>query len=90
MDKEKMMAEISAGVGRLIDWHTSQINEDESKYERLYKDAINEIDDEIKSSKELIKDFDKNNLSINMAEQEGFLRALIFMKDLFEEKENYE
>ena len=90
MDKEKMIAEITAGIERIIDWNVKQINEDNSRYERLYKSCIEDINIEIKSSKESIKYFNDNELSFNKIEQEGFLRGLIYIRDLFKENEGYE
>ena len=90
MDKEKIIAEITAGIERIIDWNIKQINEGDSKYERLYKSCIKDIEIEIKASKEIIKDFNDNELSFNKIEQEGFLRGLIYIRDLFKENEGYE
>ena len=90
MDKEKMIAEITADIEKIIKWQVSLNDRDDSKYERLYKSCIKDIEIEIKSSKEIIKDFNDNELSFNKIEQEGFLRGLIYIRDLFKENEGYE
>lgn len=90
MDKEKMIAEISADIEGIIRWQVKQGINDDSKYERLYKSCIQDIENEIKSSKEIIKNFSENELSFNKIEQEGFLRGLIYIRDLFKENESYE
>ena len=90
MDKDKMIAEITADIEKIIKWQVSLNDRDDSKYERLYKSCIKDIEIEIKSSKEIIKDFNDNELSFNKIEQEGFLRGLIYIRDLFKENEGYE
>ncbi len=90
MDKDKMIAEITADIEKIIKWQVSLNDRDDSKYERLYKSCIKDIEIEIKSSKEIIKDFNDNELSFNKIEQEGFLRGLIYIRDLFKENESYE
>lgn len=48
----------------------------DSKYKNLYKDCMNDLNQEIENTAELIIDYKENKLPISAVEAEGYLRGI--------------
>ena len=77
------MKELTKKLQELIDNEAAKVVESNTKYERLFKSIIEELENEINEWKEIKKDYTEGNLTINSIEAEGYIRALITMKNRF-------
>ena len=75
--------EITKQITKLINDNVSKITNDDNKWKNHYEIVMSELEDEIKNTEELIGDFTESKLSINLIEQEGYLRCLRTMYNRF-------
>ena len=81
--------EIAKQIAELINNKVSQLKRDDEKWKTHYNDVMEELESEIKSTEEFIKDFSESKLTINAIEQEGYLRGLKTMVNRFRSDEFY-
>ena len=82
--KKVNVTQIAKDIESLIKQQVNELTyDDNAKWKDKYNNAIAELDYEIENAKSLIEDYSKNELKINSVEQEGFLRALITMRNVF-------
>lgn len=77
------MKGLTKKLQELIDNEAAKVVESNTKYERLWKSIIEELENEINEWKEIKKDYTEGSLTINSIEAEGYIRALITMKNRF-------
>jgi hypothetical protein len=83
------MEELTKKLQELIDSEVSKVAESNTKYERLWKSMVEELEVEINNWQEIKKDYTEGNLTINSIEAEGYIRALTTMKNRFIDYEKY-
>ena len=83
--REVNLQSITRDIGSYIHSKVIDITKDDNKWKEYYDSIIEQLKSEIHQTKEVIADYNDNNLSINRIEQEGYLRALITMVNQFEQ-----
>jgi hypothetical protein len=81
--------QIAKQIKDLIDRNISNIKHDDEKWKEHYQMIVEDLESEIKMTEELIEDFTESKLSINLIEQEGYLRCLKTMVNRFRDWEGY-
>ena len=82
--KKVNTTQIAKDIETLIIQQVKDLTYDDNvKWKDKYNNAIEELNYEIKNTKELIDDYANEGLKINAVEQEGYLRALVTMKNMF-------
>ncbi len=79
---------IADELQKLIDSHVSKSTappEDVAIFKMNYEDALCTLNSEISDSREALKDIKEENLKINSVEQEGFLRGLIYAREVLKD-----
>jgi uncharacterized membrane protein YgaE (UPF0421/DUF939 family) len=84
------LKEIAKKVQTLIDFEVSNIERTENKWKNQYESVMSELENELKYTNETIEDFQENNLTFNIIEQEGYKRCLRTMINRFHYFEKYE
>ena len=79
--------EVARQITELINKNVNQLKNDDQKWKNQYDSVLEELESEIKSTEELIEDFTESKLSINLIEQEGYLRCLRTMVNRFRDWE---
>lgn len=75
--------DLAKQLAELIRKKVSQLGKDDIKWKQHYEYVMYGLEEEIKNTEDLIKDFSESKLSINAIEQEGYLRALKTMVNRF-------
>jgi uncharacterized membrane protein YgaE (UPF0421/DUF939 family) len=81
--------EIAKQIAELINKNVNQLKHDDEKWKNQYDSVLQELESEIKSTEELLEDFTESKLSINLIEQEGYLRCLRTMVNRFRDWERW-
>ena len=81
--------QIAKQIKDLIDRNVNTIKHDDEKWKEHYQMIVEDLEGEIKMTEELIEDFTESKLSINLIEQEGYLRCLRTMVNRFRDWEGY-
>ena len=79
--------EIAKQIAELINKNVNQLKHDDEKWKNQYDSVLEELETEIKLTEELLEDFTESKLSINLIEQEGYLRCLRTMVNRFRDWE---
>jgi septation ring formation regulator EzrA len=89
--KETELKELSATIQNIINREVAdKLNSTiTNNYKDAYKDAISVIEEHINNYKESIEDFTETNLTVNMIESEGGLRALLTVLNQIKYHEKY-
>ena len=83
--REVNLQTITRDISSYIHSKVIDITKDDNKWKEYYDSIIEQLKSEIHQTKEVIADYNDNNLTINRIEQEGYLRALITMVNQFEQ-----
>lgn len=83
--KKVNLEDISRDIASYIDNKVAYIRYDDNKWKSGYEDGVDEIESEIARTRELIKDYSDEKLTINSIEAEGYLRGLITMLNIFKQ-----
>jgi hypothetical protein len=86
---EMTIEQIAKQIKDLIDRNVSNTKHDDEKWKEHYQMIVEDLEGEIKITEELIEDFTESKLSINLIEQEGYLRCLRTMVNRFRGWEVY-
>lgn len=81
--------EIAKQITDLINKNVERLNHNDKKYKNLYESIMEDLENEIRCTEELIEDFTESKLTINKIEQEGYLRCLKTMVNRFRDLEKY-
>jgi uncharacterized membrane protein YgaE (UPF0421/DUF939 family) len=81
--------EIAKQIVELINKNVNQLKHEDEKWKNQYDSVLQELESEIKSTEELLEDFTESKLSINLIEQEGYLRCLRTMVNRFRDWERW-
>ena len=81
--------EVARQITELINKNVNQLKNDDQKWKNQYDAVLEDLESEIKSTEELIEDFTESKLSINIIEQEGYLRCLKTMVNRFRDLERW-
>ena len=81
--------EVARQITELINKNVNQLKNDDQKWKNQYDAVLEDLESEIKSTEELIEDFTESKLSINIIEQEGYLRCLKTMVNRFRDWERW-
>ena len=81
--------EVARQITELINKNVNQLKNDDQKWKNQYDAVLEDLESEIKSTEELIEDFTESKLSINIFEQEGYLRCLKTMVNRFRDLERW-
>jgi CRISPR/Cas system CMR-associated protein Cmr5 small subunit len=79
--------EIARQIAELINKNVNDLKQDDEKWKNQYDSVLQELESEIKLTEELLEDFTESKLSINLIEQEGYLRCLRTMVNRFRDWE---
>jgi CRISPR/Cas system CMR-associated protein Cmr5 small subunit len=79
--------EIARQIAELINKKVNDLKQDDEKWKNQYDSVLQELESEIKLTEELLEDFTESKLSINLIEQEGYLRCLRTMVNRFRDWE---
>jgi hypothetical protein len=79
--------EIARQIAELINKNVNTLKQDDEKWKYQYDCVLQELESEIKLTEELLEDFTESKLSINLIEQEGYLRCLRTMVNRFRDWE---
>ena len=79
--------EIAKQITDLINKNVERLNHNDKKYNNLYELIMEDLENEIRCTEELIEDFTESKLTINKIEQEGYLRCLKTMVNRFRDLE---
>jgi len=82
MDK-KLIKNISQKVIDIINHEVSNQTNNGWLWKDRYESAMRELETEIEDTRNIIKDYTEQNLTFNKIENEGYLRGLITMTNLF-------
>jgi hypothetical protein len=83
------ISDIAKEIKHLIDQNVSKIKHDDQKWKNHYDSVMEELESEIETAEVVIEDFKESKLSINLIEQEGYLRCLRTMVNRFRHYENH-
>ena len=86
--KQEEIQKIAEEVFELVVRNTQEKVVNDNKYQSHYLEIMGELDIEIESTKEWLKDLKEDNLTIGAIELEGYLRALLFMTRRFKDWES--
>lgn len=75
--------EVAKQITELINKNINQLKSDDEKWKNQYESVMSDLEMEIKNTEEIIEDFKESKLSINVIEQEGYLRCLKTMINRF-------
>jgi hypothetical protein len=78
------LEDITRAIASYIENKVSNITHDDTKWKEHYISVIEELKSEIENTKDAIKDYSDDNLTVNRIEMEGYLRGLITMTNQFE------
>jgi CRISPR/Cas system CMR-associated protein Cmr5 small subunit len=81
--------EIAREISELINKKVNDLKQDDEKWKNQYDSVLQELESEIKLTEELLEDFTESKLSINLIEQEGYLRCLRTMVNRFRDWERW-
>ena len=81
--------EIARQIAELINKNVNDLKQDDEKWKNQYDSVLQELESEIKLTEELLEDFTESKLSINLIEQEGYLRCLRTMVNRFRDWERW-
>ena len=84
MKKKVKLEDITRDIASYIENKVNDVNNDDQKWKDNYDSVIEELKSEIVRTKEAIKEYDEDNLTVNRIETEGYLRGLITMVNHFE------
>lgn len=79
--------EVANKLTELINKLVYDLQHDDQKWKDQYEEVMEELETEIRIAKEVILDFNEENLTLNKIEQEGYLRCLITMVNRFKDWE---
>lgn len=82
--KKVELNDIAKDIASYIENKVSNITYDDQKWKEHYDSVVEELKNEIERTKEVIKDYSEDNLTVNRIELEGYLRGLITMTNQFE------
>ena len=71
-------------IASYIESRVANIIHDDHIWKEYYESIINELKSEVESTKDIIKDYAEESLTVNRIEMEGYLRGLITMIDRFD------
>jgi len=83
------ISDIAKEIKHLIDQNVSKIKHDDQKWKNHYDSVMEELESEIETAEVVIEDFKESKLSINLIEQEGYLRCLRTMVNRFRHYEHH-
>ena len=75
--------EVAKQITELINKNVNQLKHDDEKWKNQYESVMSELESEIRNTEEIIEDFKESKLSVNVIEQEGYLRCLKTMLIVF-------
>ena len=81
--------EVAKQITELINKNVNQLKNDDEKWKNQYESVMSELESEIRNTEEIIEDFKESKLSVNVIEQEGFLRCLKTMVNRFRDWERW-
>jgi CRISPR/Cas system CMR-associated protein Cmr5 small subunit len=81
--------EIAREIAELINKKVNDLKQYDEKWKNQYDSVLQELESEIKLTEELLEDFTESKLSINLIEQEGYLRCLRTMVNRFRDWERW-
>lgn len=81
--------EIAKQIAALINENVSKLKSNDEKWKTQYDAVMIELESEINKTEELMEDFTESKLSINLIEQEGYLRCLKTMVNRFRDFEKW-
>ena len=89
MKKNVNLEDITRDISHYIETKVNDINHDDQKWKNYYDSIIVELESEMVRTKEVIKEYSDDNLTVNRIEMEGYLRGLITMLNQFERYLSY-
>lgn len=89
MKKKVNLEDITRDIAHYIETKVNDINHDDQKWKNYYDSIIVELESEMDRTKEAIKEYSEDNLTVNRIEMEGYLRGLITMLNHFERYLSY-
>ena len=89
MKKKVKLEDITRDIALYIENKVNDVNNDDQKWKEYYDSVIEELESEIVRTKEAIKEYSEDNLTVNRIEMEGYLRGLITMLNQFERWMSY-
>lgn len=89
MKKKVKLEDITRDIALYIENKVNDINSDDQKWKNYYDSIIVELESEIVRTKEAIKEYSEDNLTVNRIEMEGYLRGMITMLNQFERWVSY-
>lgn len=81
--------EVAKQIAELINKNVNQLKHDDEKWKNQYESVMLELESEIRNTEEIIEDFKESKLSVNVIEQEGYLRCLKTMVNRFRDWERW-
>jgi gas vesicle protein len=82
--KKVKLEDITRDIASYIEKKVGNITYNDQKWKEHYDSVTEELKSEIERTKEAIKEYAEDNLTVNRIEMEGYLRGLITMTNQFE------
>lgn len=80
--------QIAASIKQMIDSEARRLTQDDIQYREKFDGLVADLENELLYARELKEDFEKQGLTVNTIEAEGYLRAFLRVESLLEEYKN--